>query len=1149
MLADEYRAAFQGGIVSMASVWRYLKRNCPICNGTRSDCRENTQSGLIHCRHDVVSAPGYRSVGEDKWGFFMWAVDDGSFDNSDNWEQLCRLKAQERALRLKEEERRCAQLLPIEERDRYIRKLSQQLGLSAKHRQHLIEERGLSDEAIDCACYFTIEPYQEIVGISPTLAGVDLWGRKLTIGQRGIGCPIFDVRGHIIGFQVRFDDATSSKYKWPTSRSKFRPNGPTSHLPNGELPLAVWRPLGEIKCRSIGMSEGINLKPYVVATRVFQPCLGAAGGNFAASPQQLKDSLDVLSTELNTKTIDFYPDAGAIANQHVLRQYRATFKLLQQWGYEIRVAWWGQTTKGEHLDIDDLLIAGREDEIQFITVAQFELLIHQPSIRLHGFFDLFGWLPKLKNRLTQLAKKRSVWGFASRGTLETEPTPKAQPIEYQPGERLAVWTEAIQQGGRFIFDSSATGTGKSFDSGLAHSQLFDCRQVIFLASEHRNPTVSTLLNWTDLEARHAGLVNDSFGRKRRAKPGESYITPPNCGRNHAIKALRELNIDGADSASVICTTCPHLEACRGGHIFGFLHQRQTALKSSRLLAHPESLPDPIEYDYSDVVLLWDEWSALLRTTRTLEVRVSDLDQLIVQLVTNNSKLFCSLASIFEALRDLLTGFKKQPNRYGWNHMAVVELLPQLPQELDYCALEQAIAPDLRKLDRTAEYGISMADLPKAARKKFSEKDITMAQTIKQTFLLQWLLPMLSVLNGAAGYLRIANGVLSITLPDDRLVTIARSAKANIFLDATGDTNELALLLGVSTSEIINIRQLIPKSDNLEVIQVANLGRLGNSERSCFLHQRLNAVINKLQEKDSLTKVIDFKKFALPGSLRWWIESRGVNDLESTNSLILVGTPCRNLSHLEADFTLMHGRVPQPGTVKVKYPVQIKGQLPPGMQPYFEMKVSADPEFRAFVRRRILADIHQAIGRLRAHRRPTEKLCVYFLGDYPLDLPVTLIQASDITPEAADKTERVELAIKAAVAQLQAAGQKITTTAIARISGYSQQHISRFHNLLKMLIESPNSQMSKTREKPEELQWLATQYLPLVVKSSPEKIFQEMAALLSAYGSKDFQCLWQATLAQTQIAILAQLMLTLPMDSLLDFIQSIGVEDSISQSFK
>jgi hypothetical protein len=179
--------------------------------------------------------------------------------------------------------------------------------------------------------------------------------------------------------------------------------------------------------------------------------------------------------------------------------------------------------------------------------------------------------------------------------------------------------------------------------------------------------------------------------------------------------------------------------------------------------------------------------------------------------------------------------------------------------------------------------------------KFSEKDTTLAETIKQNFLLQWLLPFLSVLGGAAGYLRITNGVLSITLPDDRLVRIARSAKANIFLDATGDTSELALMLGVSPSEIIHVRQIIPEPNNLEVIQVTNLGRLGNSDRSSLLSQRLKAVVNKLLEKDPLAKVINFKKFALPGSLRWWIESRGVNDLESTNTLILVGTPCRNLS--------------------------------------------------------------------------------------------------------------------------------------------------------------------------------------------------------------------------------------------------------------
>jgi hypothetical protein len=144
MQAVELSELTTGESERMVSVWHYLKRNCPICNGARSDCRENTQSYLIHCRHEVTAAPGYQCVGEDKWGFFLWAVDDGHDRNSDQWEELRRLREQERSQRLKEEEKRCTQLLPSQERDRLIRKLSQQLGLSTQHRQHLREERGLS---------------------------------------------------------------------------------------------------------------------------------------------------------------------------------------------------------------------------------------------------------------------------------------------------------------------------------------------------------------------------------------------------------------------------------------------------------------------------------------------------------------------------------------------------------------------------------------------------------------------------------------------------------------------------------------------------------------------------------------------------------------------------------------------------------------------------------------------------------------------------------------------------------------------------------------------------------------------------------------------------------------------------------------------
>jgi len=122
-----------------------------------------------------------------------------------------------------------------------------------------------------------------------------------------------------------------------------------------------------------------------------------------------------------------------------------------------------------------------------------------------------------------------------------------------------------------------------------------------------------------------------------------------------------------------------------------------------------------------------------------------------------------------------------------------------------------------------------------------------------------------------------------------------------------------------------------------------------------------------------------------------------------------------------------------------------------------------------------------------------------------------------------------------VEQLQATGQKITTTAIALVTGYSQQHISRFRNLLKMLIESPNSQMSKTTQKPQEAQWLAREYLPLVASLPEFEMLQELATLLSVYGRSNFEWLFEAT-----IAILAKLMLTLPMDFLRQLTSATGI---------
>lgn len=760
----------------------------------------------------------------------------------------------------------------------------------------------------------------------------------------------------------------------------------------------------------------------------------------------------------------------------------------------------------------------------------------------HQFADLGGWLFNFKRQLAKADARRNGWGVGRKGEVQVEPSaPKTLPaIEYQPGERLDVWAEAHKQGYKYILDTSGTGNGKSFEAGMVTPELFGARQVIYLSNEHRNPTTSTLKSWPDLEARHNGLYRDEFGKLRRAKSGEPYVIPPNCGRNEAISALRSKNIPGANTAGLACRTCVNSDLCPTGAVFGFLHDRAESLKQPRLRAHPASLPDPMEYDYSGVALVWDEAAEILKAHREIEVKEADLQRAIADLAVKLPHTFDAVRPALTALHPYLSGATKQPNKYGWGDGQIREALPKLGS-IDTVAIAQALAPDLDDyLDPgKKEHGVDLADLPREVKKRLSASDTETAGRINRNMALNWLPDFLDVLLGnvAGGSLRIQYGTLTITLPDTRLAEIARVAAGNIFLDATATASHLARVLGCGPEEILMVRQAIPDTNNLEIIQVATLGRLGvGSDRSEFCQQRVDAIINQIQQ-DTIGKlaVIDFKRHTQNGDekRRWWVDSRGVNDLEECNALALVGVPCRSLSDLQAEFTVLYGRTPKEGTEKLKYPILVKGQPSPDLQPWFEMEVSVDPEFRDFVRRRILADIHQALGRLRAHRRQGQHLRVYFIGDYPLDFQVTLKKASDITPDAATKTERFEMALRAAVRQLKDAGQKVTQQAIAVISGYSQQYISRFRVLLQTLLESLNSKSSKPDEvlpdphaDPEETRWMSKEYLPLLAESPSGELLEGVLTTFEVYGREVWRQIWDATPAAAQIKIVTALMFIL-----------------------
>lgn len=769
----------------------------------------------------------------------------------------------------------------------------------------------------------------------------------------------------------------------------------------------------------------------------------------------------------------------------------------------------------------------------------------------HSFSGLLGGLVhRLKKQFEKLRK--SPYGCGFKNEVEVEPIPeKTLPaIEFKAGERLETYSEAKKLGYKYVLDISGTGTGKSFDAGLVTPQTFGVNRIYYVSAEHRNASTPTLAQHTDLDPRHDGLYRDDFGKLRRVnEQKQPYVVPPNCGRIDTLNALRSKNISGADTANLICTTCPQFEPCRSGATYNYLNQRAKKLKEEKWLRmHPNSLPsltdnnldieDPVHY--LDVGLLWDEASQILTYHKSTEVEVSDLDRVIADLTLKLPNEFEKLRPLLTALKQLLNQETKQPDRYGFKDRDLRKMLV-IPEDIDINSIRKALEPNLNSFlnDAQEKYGVSQADMPRQVRKKFSNSDRTTAENIKQNLALNWFPDFLEVLakNIKGGSFRTQYGTLTLTLPDSRFAEIAREAGVNIFLDATMSVEELALMLGCDPSEILVVKQAEPEVNNLEIIQVATVGRLGvGSQRSEFCLKRIEALIDQIQRdpKKSLP-VFDFKSQGKEGDgLRhWFVDSRGVNDLEKAKGLIAVGTPCPNISDLEARFTALYGRAPTEGTELIKYPIQVNGTPSSELQPWFETKVSADPEFRNFVRRRILEEFHQVIGRLRANRRPDEKLEIYFIADYPLDVPVTLTKASDITLEAATKQERFEIAVKAAIEQLWAKNEKITQAAIAAITGYSQQHISRARVLLISLLDA-YSKMSKTGEPPpdsDDVGWVSQEYLPMLAESPPDELLRGTLDLFDVYGRRGFQLMWEVTPASVQIKILEILMLILPASEL------------------
>jgi hypothetical protein len=316
---------------------------CPICEQTNGDCR-TLDTGFILC-HSYIdydpAHPDYQWRKSDKsgvWGIFVQRSEQNPFSR-DEW---LAQKAERERQRREALEQHFKTALPVEDRDKAIRQLAAALKLSSRHRNDL-KQRGLTDDMIEKGLFFSVSPHQAIpLNIPKNLPGVDWLGNRLAIRHDGIAFVAFDKNGQAIGFQIRLDGATDAKYRWAKGMA-------SSHLSNGELPLSVAIP-ESITRPHLGFCEGIGAKPTLTAHRFGQRIIGAAGGNFVGSPEQIQDNLGDYSTDL---AIDLYVDGGDVLNPSKLKAWERQVNFFQSLGYAVQFPWWGQVSKTSH-DCDEL---------------------------------------------------------------------------------------------------------------------------------------------------------------------------------------------------------------------------------------------------------------------------------------------------------------------------------------------------------------------------------------------------------------------------------------------------------------------------------------------------------------------------------------------------------------------------------------------------------------------------------------------------------------------------------------------------------------------------------------------------------------------------------------------------------------------------
>ncbi|MFA9201932.1 MAG: hypothetical protein ACEQSC_00070 [Candidatus Nanopelagicaceae bacterium] len=802
-------------------------------------------------------------------------------------------------------------------------------------------------------------------------------------GWAGFAFPVIDLHGNRMLGQQR----TPEGHKWIFRNQNKRHE-------TGQQALSIFG--NRTNPERVVLVDSISSK--VSKTAYEHPewlVAGASGGTFSISS---KEVAELVHAYPNTP-FSWLPDGGCLTNNNVMRQIESTYEMFLRLNRVLDIGWWGLQIEKGGTDIDEIDPNTPIEWISYQKLVSFSKVIIKAERGIYVGRGAKADRGSLENSFNKL--------------IEAVKPVECGVKEYSNSRELkAILEQAIRDDVQYVHDKSECGSGKSHGLGGMENPS-EIKQLIYVNNNHRKPTTQSIEeSMADVPSRHDGLyvnpdrktpLGNDWLQTTQPDGAEWERTRSNCHLAEEQRKWAATGYGNDDEKNPICHSCEHKSSCAlsSGDGYGYIHQKGGALSNARVAIAPAAMPPHDKHDYSKTVIVLDDQPITIY--KELSVTYTQIRQTIgeIAMTEGGSDLLEELELITVPIQRAL----ETPEFHGYRHSAIFGDL-ELPNAESLLNRVMAIIRpnplnlvhkgNEGKANKLAQYGFKSPSKPRL-------EDVVQ----------NWLGQILEIFAGKVdGAVSIRGNTLTVKHKNTEHADIMKKCKLNLIMDATTSTEDLAKAAGVDVNKFLVISQPRATFENETMHMVVGMGS-PTKQRADSMNGRIAALEKSVAALCGSCKTIDHVKGI--DRFLWHRDSVGSNIFKDDHAILLIGKPVPNMGAVADEYYFLTG-------IRVD-------------------ATDKDPEYQAFLHRKVAGACIQAVSRLRAQHRPDKELHIYIVSDRE-DYPIAEVMSAhsgaklvvesieDICIEAAGAVDRAKIAIARAIE----ANPKITMVQLANETG-------------------------------------------------------------------------------------------------------------------